>query len=182
MSTVKKSTPKRKAAVALHPTYAVMIQKAIQESKERGGCSRQKIAAYVRASFKVGPNADSQVKLALKRLVKQGSLIQTKGTGASGSFKIASKKPAPPAKKPAAPKKPAARKAVKSPKKAASKKTTQKKTSSAKSPAKRAKSSVAKKTPEKKAKKPAAKKPATKKATPKKSVKKTATTKKTAKK
>lgn len=173
-SAVKKPTTKRKAAAPSHPTYAVMIKKAIEESKERGGCSRQKIATYIRANFKVGPNADSQVKLALKRLVKQASLIQTKGTGASGSFKLATK--AAPAKKPAAPKKPAARKAVKSPKKA-TKKTTQKKTSTSKSPAKRTKTSVAKKTPEKKSKKPAAKKPASKKTTPKKGVKKVATKK-----
>ena len=175
----KKRTVTKKAAPE-HPTYSVMIQKAIQEAKERGGCSRQKIGSYIKANFKVGTNADSQLKISLRRLVKSGVLIQTKGTGASGSFKVA--KPAAAPKKTAVTKKPAEAKkpAAKSPRKAAAtKKPAAKK--AAKSPAKkpRAKTSVAKKTPEKKvAKKPAAKKPAAKKpATPKKAAKKTASKK-----
>ena len=183
------STPQKKKAAAKpkaapdHPTYAVMIQEAIKETKERGGCSRQKIAAYIRNNFRVGTNADSQVKISLKRLVKSGGLVQTKGTGASGSFKLGkaapkvAKKADAPKKKPAAAKKPA----VKSPKKPAAKKTVTAK-KPAKSPAKGAKSSVAKKTPEKKVKKPAAKKPAAKKSTPKKAAAKKTTKKAAAKK
>ncbi len=179
---VKKKAAAKPKAVSDHPTYAVMITEAIASLKERNGCSRQKIAGYVRTHYKLGTNADSQVKISLKRLVKAGKLVQTKGTGASGSFKLAKPVPKPKAAA-AAPKKPAVAKkpAAKSPKKPAAKKSVATKKVAAKSPAK-AKSSVAKKTPEKKVKKPVAKKPAAKKTTPKKAAKKPAAKKAAAKK
>merc|ERR1712141_897825 len=130
----KASKPKAPAA---HPTYSEMIAAAVGALKERGGSSRQAILKYILKNFKVGPNetsVNSHLKLALRAGVKKGSLKQSKGTGASGSFRLG--------EKPKAPKKPAAKKAAK-PKKA-------------KSPKK------AKKKPA--AKKPAAKKPAAKKA------------------
>ncbi|PKK29830.1 histone H1-like [Columba livia] len=76
-----------------------------------------------------------RIKLGLKSLVSKGTLVQTKGTGASGSFKL-NKKPGETKekvtkKKPAAkPKKPAAKKpasAAKKPKKAAAVKKSPKK-------------------------------------------------------
>ena len=177
----KASSSKPKAAPA-HPPYVTMIQEAIKSLQERGGSSRQKIFAYIKKNYSVGPNADTQVKLALRRAVKSGTLLQTKGTGASGSFKLGAK-PKPPAKpktvqskKPAAAKKPAAKP-----------KTTQKKESkskkpAAKSPAKK-KASVAKKTPEKKAaKKTPTKKTVKKPGTPKKTAAKKVTKKQAAKK
>ena len=148
--TTKKTATKKPAD---HPTFAVMIAAAIAELKERKGSSRQAIEKYVAANYKVGPKYTGPLKQALKKGVEKGTLVQTKGVGASGSFKIAKPEPE---KKPAV-KKPAAKKA-----------TTKK---------------VTKKTPTKKApaKKTATKKPAAKKAAPKKATtKKTASPKKKA--
>ena len=162
----KKAAPKKPAD---HPKYSEMIAAAIGALKERTGSSRQAIVKYITANYKVGESAGTHVKLALKRGVVGGALKQVKGSGASGSFKLA-EKPKPAKKKPAA-KKPAAKKA----KKPAAKKPAAKKAAK-KTPKKAAKKPAAKKTPKKAAKKPAAKKPAKKtaakkKATPKKSKK-----------
>lgn len=152
----KKAAPKKPAD---HPKFIEMVTAAVSSLKERKGSSRQAIAKYIKANYKVGDNADSHLKLALKRGVINGTLKQTKGTGASGSFKVAEKPKVPKKKKAVAAKKVAAKKpaAKKAAKKPAAKK--------AKKPA---------------AKKAAAKKPAAKKATPKKKAapKKKATPKK----
>ena len=148
----KSSAPKK---LQDHPKYTEMIKAAIEALKERSGSSRQAILKYVVSNYKVGDGASTHLKLALKRGVASGALKQVKGTGASGSFKVADNKKVV-VKKPAA-KKPAAKKAVKAAKKpaAAAKKSTPKKV---------AKKSAAKKsTPKKAAKKPAAKKVAAKK-------------------
>uniref|UniRef100_A0A672MWR4 Histone H1 n=1 Tax=Sinocyclocheilus grahami TaxID=75366 RepID=A0A672MWR4_SINGR len=122
-----------------------LIVKAVSASKERSGVS----LAALKKSFDAGgydvEKNNSRVKIAVKTLVTKGTLVQTKGTGASSSFKLnkkqaetmtkPAKKAAPKAKKPAA-KKPAA---AKKPKTAAAKKPAAKKS-------------------QKKAKKPAAKK------------------------
>ncbi|CAG2242947.1 H1_5 [Mytilus edulis] len=100
-------SPKKKAAakpkkVATHPKYSEMVGKAISALKERGGSSRQAILKYILANFSVGSDAktvNTHLKLALKSGVKSNSLKQSKGTGASGSFKIG--EVAKPAKKPA---------------------------------------------------------------------------------
>ena len=130
----KKAAPKKPAE---HPKYIEMIKDAIAALKERNGSSRQAIVKYISANYKVGDSAGVHVKQALRKGVASGALQQPKGTGASGSFKVAkvekvAKKPA--AKKPAA-KKPAAKKAA------------AKKTAAKKSPAK--KKPAAKKTPAK---------------------------------
>lgn len=159
--------PKKKAASRpkkAGPSVGELIVKAVSSSKERSGVSLAALKkALAAGGYDVEKN-NSRVKLAVKSLVTKGTLVQTKGTGASGSFKLNKKQTE--AKKPvkkAAPKKPAAKKpaAAKKPKKVVAKK-----------PA------AAKKSP-KKAKKPAA---AAKKATksPKKA-KKPATPKKAAK-
>lgn len=149
----KKVAAKKKPAAkkpADHPKYVEMIEAAIGSLKERKGSSRQAILKYVQANYKVGDGASTHVKLALKRGVASSALKQIKGTGASGSFKLAEKVKKAPAKKAAA-KKPAAKKAKKPAAKSKVKK--------AATPKKKA----AKKTPKKAAKKPAAKKPAPKK-------------------
>ena len=148
----------KKPKTADHPTYLEMIVAAIGALKERNGSSRQAISKYIKAHYKVGDNADTCTKQALKRGVAVEKLKQVKGTGASGSFKVAAPAVKPKTKttkKPATAKKPAAKKAA-GKKKASS---SPKKKPAAKKPASKAK---------KVAKKPAAaKKPA------KKSVKKT---------
>ena len=180
--TTKKTATKKPAD---HPTFAVMIAAAIAELKERKGSSRQAIEKYVAANYKVGPKYTGPLKQALKKGVEKGTLVQTKGVGASGSFKIAKPEPE---KKPAV-KKPAAKKAAtkkvtkKTPtKKAATKKPAAKKAATKKSPAKKA---ATKKSPAKKAASPKKKAPAKKaagKVTKKAAPKKKPTAKKTTKK
>ncbi|KAG2464532.1 histone H1-like [Polypterus senegalus] len=156
----KKTTSKPKKA---GPSVSDLIVKAVSASKERHGLSLAGLKkALAAAGYDVEKN-NARVKLSLKSLVSKGTLVQTKGTGASGSFKInkkqaetkekATKKKAAPKKKPAA-KKPAAAKKVKKP--AAKKPTAAKK--AAKKPA----------APKKATKSPKKAKPAAK---PKKAVK-----------
>ncbi|XP_036409353.1 histone H1.0-like [Megalops cyprinoides] len=83
----KRAKASKKAAS--HPKYSEMIKSAIVAEKGRGGASRQSIQKYIKSHYKVGDNADSQIKLSLKRLVATGVLRHTKGMGASGSFKLA---------------------------------------------------------------------------------------------
>ena len=170
-----------------HPKYTDMIVAAIGALKERTGSSRQAIVKYILANYKVGENAGTHTKLALKRMVAAGVLAQPKGSGASGSFKVVKKPVEKKPKKPAAAKKPAPKKPAA--KKPAAKKPAKKATAAAKKsadtpkkakPAAKAKMPATKKatTPKKAAakkpaaKKPAAKKPAAKKATVKKIAKK----------
>ena len=159
---------------ATKPSYAFMVNAAIVALKEpRKGSSKQAIEKYIKAKWNLGDKAGTALKLALKRGVEKGTLVQVKGKGASGSFKLAKplKAPKPAAKKAAtkvlkkAPKKATATK--KAPKNApkpsgaaAKKKAVLKKAAAKKAPAKKA---PAKKAPAKKAApKPAAAKKAKK--------------------
>ena len=156
---------------AAKPSYAFMVNAAIVALKEpRKGSSKQAIEKYIKAKWNLGDKAGTALKLALKRGVEKGTLIQIKGKGASGSFKLAKPLKAPkPAAKKAAPKvakKAVAKKATatkKAPKPsgaAAKKKAAPKKAAAKKAPAKKA---PAKKAPAKKAApKPAAAKKAKK--------------------
>ncbi|XP_052000195.1 histone H1-like [Xyrauchen texanus] len=147
------------------PSVGELIIKTVSASKERSGVSLAALKkALAAGGYDVEKN-NSRVKIAIKSLVTEGTLVQTKGTGASGSFKL-NKKQAESEKKPAKKAAPKVKKAaVKKP--AAAKKP---KSAATKKPA-------AKKSP-KKVKKPAAAKKATK--SPKKA-KKPATPKKAAK-
>ena len=144
----KKSSP---AKVAEHPTYKVMIIAAVTALKSRKGASAQALCKYIEANYKVKEGYKVHFKMALKKLVADGTVNRTSGVGASGSFKPG---------KVESPKKPA--------KKAAPKKPVPKMMSVANTPA--AKKAVTKKTAAKKPAKKAAKKPAAKKAAPKKKV------------
>uniref|UniRef100_A0AAQ4PPP9 Histone H1 n=1 Tax=Gasterosteus aculeatus aculeatus TaxID=481459 RepID=A0AAQ4PPP9_GASAC len=170
----KVSKPKK-----VGPSVSDLIVKTVAASKERSGVSAAAVKkALTAGGYDVDKNK-ARVKTAIKSLVAKGTLVQVKGIGASGSFKMSkttadkpAKKAAPKAKKPAA-KKPAAAKkpkaaavkkvvaAKKSPKKA-------KKPAAAKKVAKSPKKVVkkapaAKKSPVKKVAKPKAKKAAPKK-------------------
>ena len=166
MTTTKKGEPD-------HPKYGEMIAAAIGSLKERKGSSRQAILKYITGNYNVGDGANTHVKLALKRGVVSGVLKQVKGTGASGSFKLAEKpkatklasKPKATAKKPVA-KKPATKKPAA--KKPAAKKATPKKTKKA-----QPKATPVKKSPKKSgSKKLSAKKPGKKSAAKTKKAKK----------
>ncbi|XP_033116241.1 histone H1.1, embryonic-like [Anneissia japonica] len=180
----KKAAPKKPAS---HPTYIEMITAAIGALKERNGSSRQAIAKYIQANYKVDAgNMNTHLKMALKRGVDSGKLAQTKGTGASGSFKLnqaaakadaAAKAKKEKAKKKAAAdkEKKAAKKATKKAKKPAAKKAKKpaKKTSKSPKKAKKSEKKAAKPKKAKSPKKAKAKKPKAKKSTksPKKSKK-----------
>ncbi|XP_038189203.1 histone H1.3 isoform X2 [Arvicola amphibius] len=145
---VKKKAKKTGAAAgkrkASGPPVSELITKAVAASKERSGVSLAALKkALAAAGYDVEKN-NSRIKLGLKSLVSKGTLVQTKGTGASGSFKL-NKKAASGESKPKAKKAGAAK--AKKPAGAAKK---PKKATGAATPKK-----AAKKTP-KKAKKPAA--------------------------
>ena len=193
----KPSTSKKRAAVAKprktssqvgeHPKYSAMIADAITKLKERGGSSRQAILKFILAHYKVGSEINkinARIKVALKSGVKTGSLKQSKGTGAAGSFRLGEKKSSEnkPRSKITKVRKPAGKSPSQKPKTAA------RKAKSAKSPAKKSASAAKKakaKSPAKKLKAGAKKvKTASKtKTKPKKSpAKRTALTRKPAKK
>jgi histone H1/5 len=167
--------PRAAKAPSNHPKYSAMIQQALTTLKERGGSSRQAILKYILKNFQVGNDeavVNKHLKAALKGGVKNKTLKQSKGTGASGSFRIGEKpveKKAPkkkPAKKAAKPKKAKKPKAAGTPKKAKSpKKLTKKAKPSSAAAAKKPKAAAAKKPKTDKPKKAAAaKKPKTAKA------------------
>ncbi|XP_009880199.1 PREDICTED: histone H5 [Charadrius vociferus] len=106
----------------------------MEDLESRGGSSRQSIQKYVKSHYKVGPNADVQIRLSIRRLLAAGVLKQTKGVGASGSFRLAKANKA--KKSPARKRKKVARKST-SPRKAARRRRS-------KSPAKKPKSAARK--------------------------------------
>ncbi|CAM4464856.1 histone H1-like [Lepidochelys kempii] len=136
----KKAAGGSKARKPPGPSVTELITKAVSASKERKGLSLAALKKVLAAGGYDVEKNNSRIKVGLKSLVSKGVLVQTKGTGASGSFKL-NKKPGE-IKEKAPKKKPAAK-----PKKAAAKKPA----SAAKKPKKAA---VAKKSP-KKVKKPA---------------------------
>ncbi len=98
----KKSAAKAKKA---GPGIGDLIVKALSSSKERSGVSLAALKKALAAAGYDVEKTNSRVKLAIKSLVTKGTLLQVKGTGASGSFKInkkqaeTKKKAAPNAKK-----------------------------------------------------------------------------------
>lgn len=170
----KKVAAKKPKAVPSHPPVAQMVNGAITGLKYRKGSSLAAIKKYMAATYKVDTvKLGPFIRRYLKKAVTDGKLQQTKGTGASGSFrvvktvepkkpkKVAEKKQGAKkekvAKKPKAtqPKKPKAKTATKSPKKATKANTPKKAKKSPKKAAKPKKPKAAKKLA---AKKPAAKK------------------------
>lgn len=68
------------------PSYNEMVTEAIKSLKERTGSSRQAISKYITENYEVPPRYEVHMKQALKRLVGTNAIVQTRGTGASGSF------------------------------------------------------------------------------------------------
>ncbi|XP_041354130.1 histone H1-delta-like [Gigantopelta aegis] len=172
-ATQKVKTPKKKSSKpktpANHPKYSQMVKAAVVALKERGGSSRQAILHYIMKNYKVADEktVNQHLKMALRAGVKNNSLKQAKGTGASGSFRLGEAKAA-------KTKKPAVKKAKK-PKAAKPKKAKKPKSPKKAKAVKPKKPKAAKKSPKKAAKPKATKaaKPKAKKAkTPKKAAKK----------
>ena len=133
---VEKSVPKKAAKSkskpkkpSTHPPVSEMCGDAIKSLKHRGGSSTQAIKKFIEDNYdadatKLAPH----IRHYLKKAVENGGLVQTKGKGANGSFKL---KPKEPAKKRVVVKEPA------SPKKTVAKKTTENKKAKAESPKKK---------------------------------------------
>lgn len=158
------ATPKKKAKAAAkkpktaptHPKVSEMVNDAIQSLKERGGSSLQAIKKHMAANNKLDMDRMTPfIRKYLKSAVASGALIQTKGKGANGSFKLS-----------------ASGQKVKEPSKVKKAKKEGSPLKKAKPAAKKAAAKPKAKTAEKK--KPAAKKPAAKKAVKPKSPKKAA--------
>lgn len=83
---------KKPKAKPTHPKTSEMVNSAIKELKERSGSSLQAIKKYIAAQYKVDAEKLAPfIRKYLKSAVESGALIQTKGKGASGSFKLESK-------------------------------------------------------------------------------------------
>merc|ERR1712088_327109 len=73
-----------------NPTSSVMVKAAIEGLKERKGSSLVAIKKYIATNYKIDPSKHSHfIKKALTSGVEKKTIVQTKGTGASGSFKLA---------------------------------------------------------------------------------------------
>lgn len=177
-SPAKKSAPKPKKVKAsggaakqrTHPPVQQMVREAIVTLKERNGSSLQAIKKYISAKYvpdveRIAPF----IRKHLRTAVGKGQLIQSKGKGASGSFKLkkaAEKKEGATKPKKVVKKKTAGaakpKKAAGSPKKAKAAKPKKAKEAGAAAPASAAPAPAA----EKKVAKPKAAKPAKKAASP----------------
>ncbi|KAM9334904.1 histone H1-like [Symphorus nematophorus] len=171
--------PKRKSTKPLvkrsGPTVRELIVQVVGASKEKKGISYPGLKRALAAKSYDTEKNRSLIKRTVKNLVEKKVLLQNKGAGASGWFKLnkaAVEKPKKVAKKPAAK---TAVKKTKSVKKAKSTKTTPKKAkkpAAVKKSAGAKKKAAAKKSPKKKpAPKKASKKTTPKKAAPKKAAK-----------
>ncbi|KDR09289.1 histone H1B-like [Zootermopsis nevadensis] len=87
----KTKSTKKPRAKQVHPRTSEMVSNAIKSLKERGGSSLQAIKKYIAANYKVDCEKLAPfIKKYLKAAVASGELVQTKGKGASGSFKLSS--------------------------------------------------------------------------------------------
>lgn len=149
----KSAKPKKPKTAPTHPKTADMVNAAISTLKERGGSSTQAIKKYIASHYKVDVEKLAPfIKKYLKNSVVSGTLVQTKGKGASGSFRMQSDK----ASKPKSAAKPKAKKAAKP---AAAKKAAKPKTPKKAAAAKKPKAKPAKSPKKAKAAKPKAAKP-----------------------
>ncbi|XP_043257100.1 histone H1-like [Colletes gigas] len=86
---VTKSKPKASRIKSSHPPTSEMVNSAIKELKDRKGSSLQAIKKYIASTYKVdGEKLAPFIKRYLKTAVTSGAVVQTKGKGASGSFKL----------------------------------------------------------------------------------------------
>ncbi|XP_067836626.1 histone H1-like, partial [Heptranchias perlo] len=89
------SAPKKKKAVprpkSTGPPLGEQILKIVGDCKDRKGISLAAIKKVLATKGLDVEKLRSQIKLSIKRNVEKGSLVQIKGTGASGSFRVAKK-------------------------------------------------------------------------------------------
>lgn len=89
MATVQKVSKK-----PVHPPVADMVKTALKELKDRKGSSLAAIKKHIAANNKVNDISRLApfIRKALKKAVEEGKIVQVKGTGASGSFKLSKEK------------------------------------------------------------------------------------------
>ncbi|XP_012141730.1 histone H1 [Megachile rotundata] len=84
-----KAKAKSQHTKATHPPTSEMVHAAIRELKDRKGSSVQAIKKYITTTYEVdGEKFAPFIKRYLKSAVTSGAVVQTKGKGASGSFKL----------------------------------------------------------------------------------------------
>ncbi|XP_077552148.1 histone H1-like [Haemaphysalis longicornis] len=90
----KKTAPRgsgKPKSAPTHPKVSAMVTTSIGALKERGGSSLQAIKKYMAGTYNVDVEKLSPfICKYLKSAVASGALVQTKGKGASGSFKLSS--------------------------------------------------------------------------------------------
>merc|ERR1712059_209615 len=152
---------------ASHPPSSVMVKAALENLKERKGSSLVAIKKYIGTNYKADPvKMRIFIKKALASGVEKKTILQVKGVGVSGSFKMA--KPEAKPKTSAKPKKVAKKATPSKPKKKVAAKSKPAKKATPKKKVEKSKSAKPSSKPKKPvAKKAASKKPATK-AAPKK--------------
>lgn len=88
----KPKSTKSQRSPSSHPRTSEMVNAAIKELKDRKGSSFQAIKKYISLTYKVdGEKLAPFIKRYLKAAVTSGIVVQTKGKGASGSFKLSTK-------------------------------------------------------------------------------------------
>uniref|UniRef100_A0A3P8SLV9 H15 domain-containing protein n=1 Tax=Amphiprion percula TaxID=161767 RepID=A0A3P8SLV9_AMPPE len=85
--------PKKKAVRSKTdgPSLPKLIVAAVAESKERKGISLAAIKKVLATKKVDVAKSNKRINTAVTKMVTNGVLTQTKGTGASGSFKLAKK-------------------------------------------------------------------------------------------
>ncbi|XP_044582929.1 histone H1B-like [Cotesia glomerata] len=92
---MKKSLPNKvQKTLKAHPSTSNMVNVAIQNlDNRRHGSSLQAIKKYVYANYQLDPVKTAPlIRRYLKKAVSEGTLVQTKGQGSNGSFKMPGKK------------------------------------------------------------------------------------------
>ena len=98
--TTKKSSAsgsKKVKSTPTHPKTSEMVLAAVAALKDRKGTSLSAIKKYVSSTYKVDTDRTAIfIRRYLRKAVTEGVLVQVKGNGAAGSFKLpsAEKKPA----------------------------------------------------------------------------------------
>ncbi|GBP49233.1 Histone H1.1 [Eumeta japonica] len=88
-NTAKEKDGKEKDSTDGKLTTKEMVNQALTELKNRKGTSLYAIKKYLEATYKVNSERlNPHIKRYIKISVENGTIIQTKGTGASGSFKL----------------------------------------------------------------------------------------------
>ena len=87
----RKTTPSS-SSTKNHPPVSDMVNQALLEIKARGGSSMTAIKKYIADTYKVdGDKMKPYIKRYVKTSLETGRLVQTKGQGAAGSFRLGTK-------------------------------------------------------------------------------------------